>query len=288
MNDLVSIVLPVYNGDKYLKESINSVVSQTYENWELLILDDCSTDLTPIISKEYVKQDSRIKYFRNDRNLRLPKNLNKGFSLAKGKYFTWTSDDNLFKPNAIEEMVSVLNKNKNVGFVFASCRIIDEVGKEVEYISVNDSIIEAIVGENVVGACFMYTREVYNEIGNYDPKLTLVEDFDYWQRIFSKFEVKAISKILYKYRWHDGALTSTMNKKLFYENLEKMLVKNIKLFSKINFRQKYYYYNAMNNCEMNLNRKVFKIKFKYNYYKILFFVFHRLPLKIKRTIQKID
>ena len=68
MGKLVSIILPVYNGEKYLKESIESVLEQTYERWELLILDDCSTDHTADISKEYVSRDSRIKYFRNEKS----------------------------------------------------------------------------------------------------------------------------------------------------------------------------------------------------------------------------
>ena len=94
MSDLISIVLPVYNGAKFLCESIDSVINQTYKNWELLILDDCSTDETAKIAQKYVEQDSRIRYYLNEKNLRLPRNLNKGFSLAKGDYLTWTSDDN--------------------------------------------------------------------------------------------------------------------------------------------------------------------------------------------------
>ena len=68
--DLISIVLPVYNGEKYLRESIDSILSQTYQNWELLILDDCSTDGTARIASEYAEGDKRVRYFRNEVNLR--------------------------------------------------------------------------------------------------------------------------------------------------------------------------------------------------------------------------
>ena len=71
MKDLISIVLPVYNGAKYLRESIDSVISQTYTNWELLILDDCSTDDTAKIANEYVEKDERIHYFLNEKNLKI-------------------------------------------------------------------------------------------------------------------------------------------------------------------------------------------------------------------------
>ena len=75
MQPLVSIVLPVYNGERFLRQSIDSVLAQSYQNWELLILDDCSTDSSSDIGKEYVHKDSRIRYYRNESNLRLPGNL---------------------------------------------------------------------------------------------------------------------------------------------------------------------------------------------------------------------
>lgn len=124
MEELISIVLPVYNGEKYLRESIDSVLAQTYKNWELLIVDDCSTDSSAAIAKEYASKDRRIYYYRNENNLRLPRNLNKGFRLAKGDYLTWTSDDNKFKPMALEKMYDALKNNQDAQFVFASCRVI--------------------------------------------------------------------------------------------------------------------------------------------------------------------
>ena len=72
MEELISIVLPVYNGEKYLRESIDSVLRQTYKRWELIIVDDCSTDSSAEIAKEYTKRDERIYYYRNENNLRLP------------------------------------------------------------------------------------------------------------------------------------------------------------------------------------------------------------------------
>lgn len=226
MNDLISIVLPVYNGSKYLRESIDSVIAQTYKNWELLIMDDCSTDQSPAIAQEYAKKDNRIHYYRNEKNLRLPGNLNRGFSLSTGNYLTWTSDDNRFRPQAFEKMLKALRDNNRAQFAFASCRIIDAIGKEIEYIMVGPHSKTRVVGSNPVGACFLYTRKIYEEVGDYDPAFTLVEDFDYWQRIFMRYETIAIEEILYDYRWHDGALTSTMRKDQFNKTLEKTLLKN--------------------------------------------------------------
>ena len=285
MNDLISIVLPVYNGEKYLRESIDSIISQTYENWELLILDDCSTDSSPIIAKEYENNDERIHYYRNEKNLRLPRNLNKGFSLAKGDYLTWTSDDNRYKSTALEKMYNALKTSENAQFVFASCRIIDEEGKEIEYIMVNEESKKRIVGLDSVGACFMYTRKVYEEIGDYDPTYTLVEDFDYWQRIFVKFDTTVITEILYQYRWHDGALTSTMKKNIFNQTLEKMLLKNRPAFGKLSLDENYYFYKGLYTCRKNLNDKQNPYSIKYNFYYFIYFIRRRIPNKIRRMFK---
>ncbi len=284
MEALVSIVLPVYNGERYLRESIESVLRQTYSNWELLILDDCSNDSTPLICKEYVSSDNRIKYYRNEQNLRLPKNLNKGFSLAKGDYLTWTSDDNYYYPQALERMVLAL-KSERKEFVFCSCDIIDGDGEIVECIMVDKFSAETICGRNPVGACFMYTRNVYETIGDYDPDFTLVEDYDYWQRICSKFLPTYISDKLYAYRWHDGALTSTMRKEIFNKTLERMLIKNREAFGRMSVLQKYYYYEGLYKCRVNLGevRNIYSLKYKW--YSLFYFLLRRIPRKIKRILK---
>lgn len=286
MKDLVSIVLPVYNGARYLNESIESIISQTYSNWELLILDDCSTDNTADIAIQYSNKDKRIKYYKNEKNLRLPRNLNKGFSLASGYYLTWTSDDNIYKPYALEKMINKLKEKPGAHFVFASCRTIDENGTNLDYIMVNEKSIKYLVGSNSVGACFMYTRDVYEEIGEYDPNYTLVEDFDYWQRIVTKFPTVTISQILYEYRYHTEALTSTMNKGNFNKVLESMLLKNRPLFGKLDLESNYFYYNGLYNCRINLNDKNNPYKLKYKILSTIYLFVYRIPDKIKRSLKK--
>lgn len=284
-NDLISIVLPVYNGEKYLKESIESVLTQTYQRWELLILDDCSTDGSAKIAKEYEKKDNRIRYYKNEKNLRLPQNLNRGFTLAHGDFLTWTSDDNRFKPQALEKMYAAL-VSTNAEFVFASCRIIDGEGKEIEYIMVNESSKKKIVGMNTVGACFLYTRRAYEAVGQYDPELTLVEDFDYWQRLYTQFGAVTLEEILYEYRWHEGALTSTMRKDNFNQTLEKVLLKNKSAFGKIDAEETYYYYRGLYNCRKNLNDTNNPYEKKYKLYRKLYFIRYWIPRKIRSIVCK--
>lgn len=284
MSDLISIVLPIYNGEKYMRESIDSIISQTYQNWELLILDDCSSDNTSEIAKEYAAKDNRIQYYSNEENLRLPRNLNKGFSLAKGDFLTWTSDDNKYHPTAIERMHQALIEN-NTEFVFASCNIIDENSRQIEFIMVNKMSRKRITGSNPVGACFMYTRNVYETIGDYNPDLVFVEDFDYWQRICANFNFSIIEEILYDYRWHSGALTSTMKQTTFNENLEKTLLKNRQSFGKLDYICNYFYYKGLYDCRKKLDDKHNPYKLKFKYYKLLFFAFYRVPNKIKKFLK---
>src|SRR6266508_190816 len=114
----VSIVLPTYNGSRYLEESIDSCLKQTFEDIELIIVDDCSTDDTPQIVARY--RDPRLRVIRHETNRKLPAALNTGFAASKGTYLTWTSDDNRYAPNAIEVMMQALETSPEIGLVYAS------------------------------------------------------------------------------------------------------------------------------------------------------------------------
>lgn len=281
-NDLISVVLPIYNGEKYMIQSINSIINQTYKNWELIIIDDCSTDRTAIIAKQYASKDSRIKYYKNDKNMKLPKTLNKGFSLAKGDYLTWTSDDNLYISNAFEKMYRKLKDSKDIEFIYSSCEIIDENGNNLDYMYASSQGSKEIIGSNIVGACFMYTRKVYESIGDYDENYILVEDYDYWLRIFSKFNTTYIEDILYKYRWHNGALTSTEKKEKINSVCEKVILKNISSFGKLDWLSKYYLYSGLNHCRQDMLEDKNRYKNKYKFYNFFYLIKYKLPNRLKK------
>lgn len=281
--DLISIVLPIYNGEKYMRESIDSIIMQSYQNWELIIVNDCSTDNTAEIANEYVKKDKRIKYYKNEKNMRLPKTLNKGFSLSKGDYLTWTSDDNLFKQGAFEKMIDAL-KRDNADFVYASYETIDENGNYLDYVKMGKYRSVAIIGHNVVGACFMYTRKVYELVGDYNDNYTLVEDYDYWIRIFIKFNTTYIEEVLYSYRFHSGALTSRENTCKINSVCEKVILKHKSDFGELSNLQKYYLYSGLHKCRQQMMTNKNKYKKKYILYKCYYLLFYRIPDKIKNII----
>lgn len=239
---MVSIVLPVYNGEEYVSESISSILAQTYYDFELIIVNDASSDSTITIISKYAKKDNRIKIIENKTNLRLPKSLNVGFKQAKGEYFTWTSDDNIYEDNAIEEMVKVLEENKKIDVVYAQCVIIDKKGRKKR--KGYASKIEEIYFKNCIQACFLYRATVDKVLNGYNEKTFLYEDYDFWLRAYeSKFKFYFLSKILYRYRVHNKSLSFTKNKEIsefnisvLKKNLRRVGKKNIKLRATINIR----------------------------------------------------
>ncbi|MFH1641728.1 MAG: glycosyltransferase [Nanoarchaeota archaeon] len=202
-NPKVSIILPTYNGEKYLRQSIDSCLKQTYRNIELIIVDDCSQDDTLSIIQSF--SDPRIKFIRNKKNMKLPRSLNIGFKQASGEYLTWTSDDNRFLPTAIEEMLIFLNEHKRVDFVYADM-IISNLETGHEEIK---KLPELDMGkDNYIGACYLFTRKAYELVGKYDHRLEWVEDYDYWIRLSKKCQLRHYLKPLYIYGLHPNSITS--------------------------------------------------------------------------------
>ena len=122
----VSIGLPVYNAEKYLREAVDSVLAQTYTNFELVIADNASSDATESICREYAGGDPRIRYFRNPRNLGAAPNFNRVFELSVGEYFKWAPYDDLIEPEFLDRCVQVLDNHPDVVLCYSRVKIIDK------------------------------------------------------------------------------------------------------------------------------------------------------------------
>lgn len=177
-------------------------------------------------------------------------------------------------------------KEQKREFAFASCDVIDGEGKIVECMMVHHDSAKMLVGSNSVGACFLYSRKVYETVGEYDPEMRLVEDFDYWQRICMKFPPACISTKLYAYRWHDGALTSTMKKDVFNRTLEQCLLKNRPGFGKLDALSLFYYYKGLYRCRENLGDTRNPYRRTYKMLNAYYFIAVRVPHKLKRMIKR--
>jgi glycosyltransferase involved in cell wall biosynthesis len=220
---LVSVVLPVYNHARLLRDSIESVLAQTYRNFELIIIDDGSTDGVENVLAEYVNRPQiRILCQRNQK---LPRALSNGFRLARGEFWTWTSADNLMQPEQLQRQVAFLRANPGTAMVYADYLAIDDRGQPLSDPSYRphnrrhptDPVIHpprtadqlAKARDNFIGPCFMYRGWVGTLLGDYDDVLG-VEDYDYWMRVYLSFRIAHLGtdEPLYQYRVHDNSLTA--------------------------------------------------------------------------------
>lgn len=220
MSPTVSIVLPCYNGAGHLAQSIESVIAQTFPDWELIIVNDCSKDNSLEIMQRYAEKDSRIKVVNNDVNLKLPASLNRGFSFAKGKYLTWTSHDNRMGETMLEEFIHYLDEHPEIGLVTANYAAFSlSTGQQLYEVSMDDPQ-GRLPHHNTVCYAFMYRREVLETVGGYDETLFLIEDYEYWVRIWLKYRIGKVDKVLYYTGVGNETLTMSRKKEIARKLLE--------------------------------------------------------------------
>lgn len=202
----VSMVMPVHNGARWLAAAIDSVLAQNFHDFELILVNDASCDASPAIMAEAARRDSRVRVLRLDTNVGLPAALNRGFAAARGDLHSWTSDDNLLRPEMLSRLVATLDAHTEADVVYADFTLIDEAGGELGRSRVGP--IDRLLYGNNVGACFLYRARVTEALGGYDIRLFGVEDYDFWLRAAQRFTFVALHEDLYIYRKHGGSLTS--------------------------------------------------------------------------------
>ena len=202
----ISVVLPVHNGSRYLDRSVESLVAQTCRDWELILVDDASTDDTPLKIEAWAAADDRIHAIRLAQNRKLPGALNEGFQRARGELLSWTSDDNCYAPNALARMLEVLREKPQVDVVYADYTLVDEEGSPLGVEPVRPR--EDLVLYNCVGPCFLFRRRVLQQLGGYDEAMFLAEDYDFWLRASLEFRLEPLHEPLYFYRRHGGSLSA--------------------------------------------------------------------------------
>ncbi len=235
---LVSVVLPVYNGESVLSQSIDSVLNQTYSDFELIIVNDGSTDKSLEIAKFFAQRDKRIKIIDQE-NKKLPTALSVGFREARGEYLTWTSADNIMLPDCLEILVGNLERKKDAAMVWGNMRLIDKRGKikrghfwfEKPLFSGNVCFPKSAdclntYANNTIGAAFMYRRTAAFILEDYSRFKTNLEDYDYWMRMNSLLKIEHIDeeKPIYLYRIHNDSLTAHDKELGITKNRYKLMV----------------------------------------------------------------
>ena len=201
----ISMVMPVFNGATYLDSAIESVLAQDFTDFELICVDDGSTDATPRLLSAAAARDPRIRISTNPYNMGLPATLNHGFALARGPLHSWTSHDNLLNPPMLSTLVAALDADAAADIVYAGYRVIDAAGNAQRYQAPRGPEDRWLT--NPVGAAFLYRAAVTEALGGYDETLFGAEDYDFWLRAARQFTLKPVDADLYRYRRHGNSLT---------------------------------------------------------------------------------
>ena len=209
----ISVIMGVYNGEEFISETIESLINQTFTNWELIVINDCSTDSTGEILKKTAERDPRIKVYNNEINLRLPSSLNKAISFSSGKYIARMDADDICLPDRFEKQFKFMEENPHI--TLSSCRFMTV--KNGVYMSGgcggrcdSESMRSLLLVTNPILHPGVIARaEVMKEL-LYDPACTCTEDLNLWTRMVkNNFKLEILPEYLLVYRLHDKQISAT-------------------------------------------------------------------------------
>ena len=243
----VSIIIPAYNGERFIGETLESLLGQTYHDFEIIAVDDGSTDATVDIIKSFIdidsrrmfiqplagrndrKCDSRVKYFHkeNSGNQAIPRNF--GIKRAKGEYIAFCDQDDLWYPEKLERQMAV--NDKNAGIIVASTDVVDSHGKKIGARYVPDGYMDSsesfrmLLEEDFITACSaVFPKKVLDEVGFLREDLSGNDDYDLWLRITRKYGVYGFSEPLCAWR---------RSKKSFSHDMSRVFKENEKIFKSL-------------------------------------------------------
>lgn len=202
----VSVVMSVYNGAPYLRQAIESILAQTFDDFEFLIINDASTDETRQILTSF--RDPRIIALENEQNLGLAASLNLAIDGARGEYIARQDADDLSYPQRLAEQVAFLDAHRKVGAVGATTEWIDSAGNTLQIW--RQPTENADIQQTLLRYCClihgstMYRHVAALQMGNYDSKMRTGQDYDFWLRLSEMWDMACLPETLYRYRWHEN------------------------------------------------------------------------------------
>lgn len=212
----VTVLMPVYNGARFLAASIESILNQTFGDYEFLIIDDKSTDDSKDMILSY--NDRRIRLISNDENIGQMRTLNKGITLARGRYIARMDQDDTSLPERLGLEADALDKNSDVGLVYSDTFVIDEFGARRTKTLFSrlkperTYVFDKLLTRNfIIGNTVMTRRSVFDEVGLFNPAYRVAAEYDLFLRIARKYKIDFIDKPLAEYRMHgENASLNTM------------------------------------------------------------------------------
>ena len=214
--ELVSIITPMYNAEQYIRHAIESVLTQTYEDWEMIVIDDCSSDASYAIAASYAENENRIRLFSNNLNLGISNTRNIGLSKVKGRYIAFLDADDLWRPNKLEKQVEYMKQN-GYAFCFCSFELIDSLGKKLNRVRKAPQVIDyrRLLYSNPIG-CLSVVVDV-SQTGVFQMPALNHEDYACWLSILKKgHKAYGINEVLASYRVTARSVSSNKIKSLVW------------------------------------------------------------------------
>lgn len=224
MNPLVTFVVPCYNLGHLLPDCLNSILAQTYPDFEVLVMDNCSPDNTPDVVQSF--HDPRLRHVRNDTNIGHVRNFNKGIAMARGKY-VWlvSADDFLINPHALSRYLEVMEQNPQVGYIFSCATTASSASHTPEppswaaYTGKTDRIwkrrkfLKRLIRNNcVVMSSVMARKECYEKVGMFSLEMPYANDWYLWASLALRYDVAYLSEPMACCRVHGESLTEGFNR----------------------------------------------------------------------------
>jgi len=236
----VTVLMAVYNGGRYLKSSIESILTQTFRDFELLIINDCSTDRSVKTIESF--HDDRIKIHNNERNLGQTKSLNAGLKIASGEYIARIDADDIALPQWLEVQVNHIKDYPDVSVVSCFVFAIDEHNKIKKLykppLNREDIILRSLIASPINHVGSILKKSDIMEKGGYDERYVTAADYDLWGRLHrDDFKITTTTKILMAIREHAQSLSSTERGKRELDEITEIANKNINKFIKIKFSE---------------------------------------------------
>ncbi len=224
-NPLITVLMAVYNADQFLNKAIDSILNQTYQHFEFLIVNDASTDKSEAIINSYT--DSRIRYLKNTTNLGLPKSLNLGLLAAKGDWIARMDADDISHPSRIKQQIDYLLAHPHIKLLGTGVNIIDEFGDKFDTWNYPNHYeeIKILISKS---CCFahpsvMYYKTAVLSIGMYNEQLKTSEDYELWIRLLQKNQGANLPQVLVDYRVHNNQMSAN---NIYNQTLNCLLIKS--------------------------------------------------------------
>jgi len=252
----ISVIMCVFNGEKYLVRSIESILNQTYDKFEFIIIDDHSQDHSFEIIKFFAEKDKRIKYYRNSRNLGLTKSLNRAIKLCKGEFIARQDVDDISLATRFEKQLSFFKKHPHYSFCGTNGIILQNGTKLHKFFELNKIRKNQIILNCFTHASIMIKKNIFEKFGFYDETYTYGQDYELWSRYIYKYKLKAknLPDIL--------VVREIKFNRLSIKDLKKFIIQR---FNSIRTKFKYLKYtNYKFRCIISIIIKLFEILTLYN------------------------